>query len=783
MSSPQPHQQQQPHHSQHSRVVSHHHPHHDGKSNNNHQTSTTIPISDDYFHHPPHSHSHVPLVSVPTYCSHRSDADPSSTIGSPLQEQQFLVATTSSPQQLLFHGMEGCFSTPLQPLSSTTTTPVISNNNIPSFNCPSCPTSGIPTTTTTTTLNHHGYEVTHQQQHSKKRKLSTQYHHQKDQLKSLTSLSTSPEPNCNHPNTTSTPSPLPNLCDHPNNIKLYGQIPTSLSNGSIHQQTSTSSSSHAHNLQNRSCAIGAQNNMRAGCPSYEVDSIPTRLFMGEQVRVRIHEIPSILQQFQSMCQSSDIYHHVAPSLENLTICFQKEGLFNIQMPCYLEGTDFIVFRVPSRETFLPFMQQDGNIITNVSPTSNIPINSSALHHCAVTISARNNIPNGGDCLMILMHQACCSIVCMETCDMINLVGGCFGQNPKRLRDLLIQLKERYSDDFGAMLHAEDEHPLTYPFRSLLRIGKEIGKGSNGFVYVVERRKDLNTSHLDIPLWISKKLALKQCFFTNPVKVQEYVTMHRAIMEISKNPESHIVDIYDIQTIQVEESNTHVVEIVMQKMGFDLYSYTRRYLKGSLSLNTLKTLFSIIKQTVNGIRSIHMAGYCHLDIKEGNIMLNRDKTVKLIDFDFSTNCNAVLTGRRGTLLYLSPEMANIKESSKPIDKCDVWSLGVVILNIMRKVQQFKKYDIVKIASKDMLVDDDHTVFIVGNAKEQSSVDTLIEKVCHLDPSFNRDSEFSRYMHAISQLLSNMLKIDYHERYSVNELWNFIEKISKELVESV
>lgn len=129
------------------------------------------------------------------------------------------------------------------------------------------------------------------------------------------------------------------------------------------------------------------------------------------------------------------------------------------------------------------------------------------------------------------------------------------------------------------------------------------------------------------------------------------------------------------------------------------------------------------------------------------------------------------------------MANIKESSKPIDKCDVWSLGVVILNIMRKVQQFKKYDIVKIASKDMLVDDDHTVFIVGNAKEQSSVDTLIEKVCHLDPSFNRDSEFSRYMHAISQLLSNMLKIDYHERYSVNELWNFIEKISKELVESV
>ncbi|KAG2383440.1 hypothetical protein C9374_004111 [Naegleria lovaniensis] len=740
--------QQQPHpcNPNEQKQVVHSHP----LGNNN----NIIPV-DDYFHHPPHSHAHVPLVSVPTYCSHQTI--PTTTMvhsTSSIQEQQ---QPLPQQQQPLFIG--------------NVSYPIISNNNIPSFNCSSCPTSGIPSSSPL--MNHEDSSHYYGHQHLKKRKLSTNHHHHDHSVKSP-SLSPSPEP-------TSLASTLPNnnpstssnlYHNSNNNNNLYGHIPTSLANGSIHQISSKVTTPSSSGLDvPRNTNIGSSTTS----PSYEVESIPTRLFMGEQVRVRICEIPTILHQFQSMCQSGDHIHH-AVSLENLTICFQKEGLFNIQIPCQLEGADCIVFRVPGRETFLPFMQQEGSIINSQRRS---PIHSSALHHCAVTISARNSIPNGGDCLMILMHQACCSIVCMESCDMINLVGGCFGQNPKRLRDLLIQLKERYAEDFGAMLHAEDEHPLTEPFRSFLKIVAEIGKGSNGFVYVV-KSKALNMSHLEIPFWISRKLALKQCFFTNPVKVQEYVAMHRSIMEISKNPESHIVDIYDVQTVQVEESNTHVVEMVMQKMDYDLYSYTRRYLKGSLSLNTLKTLFSIIKQTVSGILSIHMAGYCHLDIKEANIMLNRDKLVKLIDFDFSTTSNAVLSGRRGTILYLSPEMANIKEVTKPIDKCDVWSLGVVILNIMRKVQQFKKYDIVKIASKDMLVDDDHTVFIVGNAKQQSSVDSLIEKVCLLDSSsFSNDSEVTRYMHVISQLLTNMLKLDYNERYSVNELWNYMEKMSKEL----
>ena len=240
--------------------------------------------------------------------------------------------------------------------------------------------------------------------------------------------------------------------------------------------------------------------------------------MGEQVLVRIREIPSIVQQFRSLLESSQGtelgYCQTMTTLENLTVSFQKEGLFNVQIPCQLEGNDSIRFSVPKREVFLPYLQQlsNGHITT--------------LHHCCVTISARNTIPNQGDCLMVLMYQSCCSVVCLEAEDMMSFMSECFDGSSNRLRGLLRNIRERFADDFGAMLHAEDEYPLTKPFRNALRIVKEIGKGSNGFVHLVEKKKldkgEYMSQESTDKLKGDKKLALKQSFFSYQPRVIEYV---------------------------------------------------------------------------------------------------------------------------------------------------------------------------------------------------------------------------------------------------------------------
>jgi len=223
-------------------------------------------------------------------------------------------------------------------------------------------------------------------------------------------------------------------------------------------------------------------------------------------------------------------------------------------------------------------------------------------------------------------------------------------------------------------------------------------------------------------------------------------------KLNLSKESNIIDIFDIHSTKIEESNTFVVEILMNKMDYDLNGYARRNFIGY---------------------HIHEAGLSHFDIKEANIMLNRDGVVKLIDFDFATENKGSLSLKRGTPLYLSPEMVRCKEDKHPRDKCDVWSFGIVVFNMLRKIQQLKKAEIVSIASKEILVDDDDNIFLLGNATSQESIDSLIDFICNTEGK-NVPSDVLPYIESCSKLIKSTLQISYDDRLSVNDLYGMVDK---------
>lgn len=112
-------------------------------------------------------------------------------------------------------------------------------------------------------------------------------------------------------------------------------------------------------------------------------------------------------------------------------------------------------------------------------------------------------------------------------------------------------------------------------------------------------------------------------------------------------------------------------------GDELYNYLLK--NGRMEPAMVQKIFT---QLVGAVSYVHGKSCVHRDLKLENILLDKHKNVKLVDFGFTREyqgSTSYLQTWCGTVCYSAPEM--LKGEKYAGEKVDVWSLGIILYALL------------------------------------------------------------------------------------------------------
>jgi TolB-like protein/tRNA A-37 threonylcarbamoyl transferase component Bud32/Tfp pilus assembly protein PilF len=198
------------------------------------------------------------------------------------------------------------------------------------------------------------------------------------------------------------------------------------------------------------------------------------------------------------------------------------------------------------------------------------------------------------------------------------------------------------------------------FAGRYEIIEKLGKGGMGSVYRVEDTK------------LKQEVALK---LIKPEIARDKKTIERFRNELktARNiRHKNVCGMYDLG----EAEGTHFITMEYVR-GEDLKSFIRR--SGRLAVGTA---VRIAKQVCEGLSEAHKLGVVHRDLKPANIMIDREGSVRIMDFGIARSLReegiTAAGVRIGTPEYMSPEQVEGREVDQ---RSDIYSLGIILFEMV------------------------------------------------------------------------------------------------------
>lgn len=189
--------------------------------------------------------------------------------------------------------------------------------------------------------------------------------------------------------------------------------------------------------------------------------------------------------------------------------------------------------------------------------------------------------------------------------------------------------------------------------------------------------------------LNRKVAIKAITISHGEKEETIKRFEREVHNLTQLSHENIVKVFDVTE---NESSFFIVMEYIE--GPTLSEFIQAH-----SPLEIDTVMNFTNQILDGIKHAHDTGIVHRDIKPQNILIEKDKTLKILDFGIAkalsettiTQTNHVL----GTVQYLSPEQARGEATDSGTD---IYSIGVVLYEMLVGKPPFNGENAISIAIK-------------------------------------------------------------------------------------